>query len=67
MEIKETEVYTTIEAANFLKISEATMRRRIRDGSIHSLKMGRIRRIRGKDLLNYMEEAVDTGGINSGK
>ncbi|MDQ7827045.1 MAG: helix-turn-helix domain-containing protein [Candidatus Eremiobacteraeota bacterium] len=61
MEIKETEVYTMDEAAKLLKISKATIQRRIQSGSLHSLKTGRIRRIRGKDLIAFIENAVEMG------
>lgn len=60
MEIKNAEVYTMEEAAQILKISKATIHRRISDGSLPSLKTGRIRRIRGKDLLNFIDNAVKT-------
>ncbi len=66
MKIREADVYTMDEAARFLKISKATIYRRIRDGIIASLKTGRIRRIRGKDLLEFIESAIKNGGT-SGK
>lgn len=65
MEIRDAEVYTMDEAAQILKISRATVHRRIRDGSLPSLKTGRIRRIRGKDLLTFIEIAVKTGAIGN--
>lgn len=61
MEIKDAEVYTMDEAAQILKISKSTIHRRISEGSLPSLKTGRIRRIRGKDLLAFIESAVETG------
>ncbi|MDQ7839344.1 MAG: helix-turn-helix domain-containing protein [Thermodesulfobacteriota bacterium] len=61
MEIKGTEVYTMDEAAKLLKISKATIHRRIQNGSLPSMKTGRIRRIRGSDLLAFIESAVKTG------
>jgi excisionase family DNA binding protein len=66
VEIREAEVYTMDEAAHMLKISKATIHRRIRDGSLPSLKTGRIRRIRGKDLLAFIESAVITGATERG-
>jgi len=61
VEIKDAEVYTMDEAAQILKISKSTIHRRISEGSLPSLKTGRIRRIRGKDLLAFIESAVETG------
>ncbi len=61
MEIRNTEVYTLQEAADFLKVSEATIRRRIRDGSLPSMKAGRIRRIRGQDILSFIEKFMENG------
>jgi excisionase family DNA binding protein len=63
VEIKDAEVYTMDEAAQILKISKSTIHRRISEGSLPSLKTGRIRRIRGKDLLAFIESAVETGAI----
>lgn len=65
MEIKDAEVYTMDEAAQILKISKATIHRRIRDGSLPSLKTGRIRRIRGKDLVAFIESAIKTGATGN--
>lgn len=59
MEIREAEVYTLQEAAKLLKVSEATIRRRLKEGALPSIKMERIRRIRGKDILDYMERSIE--------
>lgn len=62
MTIRKNEVYTLQEAAELLKVSESTIRRRIREGSLPSVKMGRIRRIRGEDILGYVERSIEDGG-----
>jgi excisionase family DNA binding protein len=59
MEIKEAEVYTVKEAAKILKVSESTINRRIKDGALTSLKTGKIRRVRGKELLEFLERSIE--------
>ena len=65
MKIEEAEVYTVDEAAKFLKISRSTILRRISDGILPSLKMGRIRRISGKDILEFLEKSRDNKEIKT--
>lgn len=49
------EVYTIEEVARMLKISTATVRRRIKSGDLHSNKIGKLYRVREKDLMKYLE------------
>jgi excisionase family DNA binding protein len=55
MLLEEREVYTISEAAKILKVSEATIRRRIREKKIVASRDGRIMRIMGKELQRYLE------------
>lgn len=43
------------EAARFLGLSVSTLERRTRDGSIPSIKIGRLRRYRRSDLVNIAD------------
>ncbi len=55
MLLEEREVYTISEAARILKVSEATIRRRINEKKIVASRDGRIMRILGKELRRYLE------------
>jgi excisionase family DNA binding protein len=55
MLLEEREVYTISEAARILKVSEATIRRRIKEKKIVASRDGRIMRILGKELRRYLE------------
>jgi len=55
MLLEEREVYTISEAAKILKVSEATIRRRIKERKIVASRDGRIMRILGKELQRYLE------------
>lgn len=55
MLLEEREVYTISEAAKILKVSEATIRRRIKEKKIVASRDGRIMRILGKELQRYLE------------
>lgn len=59
-DIDSNRLYTTKEAARFLKISEITAKRYIHNQTIKSVKVGGARRIKGRDLfgLLYNEEKV---------
>lgn len=48
---------TVREAAEYLKVSESTMRRWIVEGRIRTVKLGRLRRIRSDDL----QKAINSG------
>lgn len=50
-------IYTLQEACRFLRISEATARRWLKDGRLRGRKIGRDYRFLGRDLL----ESLDTG------
>jgi excisionase family DNA binding protein len=55
MLLEEREVYTISEAAEILKVSAATIRRRIKEKKIAASRDGRIMRILGKELQRYLE------------
>jgi len=55
MESVSREVYTIEEVAQMLKISQATVRRKIKSGDLRSNKIGKLYRISEKDLLKYLE------------
>ena len=53
-EIKPREVYTTKEVQDFLKISESTMKRMIKNGIISAYKVGGVYRIWGDEILKHL-------------
>ena len=52
------EVYTIEEAAQILHVSTETIRRRIKDGSIRAIKIGRVYRISRVELDRIIEEGL---------
>jgi len=57
MGIEPDAIYTVKETARLLNMSDITIRRWVGKGILASLKLGRSRRIRGQDLLSFLEEA----------
>ena len=57
MEVFEVEkIYTTAEISDYLKISDVTLRRYIKDGKIKSQKVGRRHRITETALKEFLEK-----------
>lgn len=50
MELREAEIYTIEEVAQILKVSQTTVRRKIKTGELPSRRLGRLHRISGADL-----------------
>ena len=59
MEINEKEVYTTEEAQRYLKVSQSTMMRMIKNGLIQCAKVGKQYRIMGKELLRLVSPKLE--------
>jgi excisionase family DNA binding protein len=59
MEIKETEVYSTDEASEYLKVSMSTVMRMIKKGLIAAAKVGKQYRIMGKELLRLVSPKLE--------
>ncbi len=59
MLLEDKEVYTIEEAAKILKVSAATIRRRIKERKINASRDGRIMRIFGKELRRYLEHTLE--------
>jgi excisionase family DNA binding protein len=59
MEIKENEVYTTLEAQQLLKVSPSTTMRLIKKGIIRTAKIGKQYRIMGKELLRLLSPKLE--------
>jgi len=59
MEIKENEVYTTLEAQRLLKVSSSTTMRLIKKGIIRTAKVGKQYRILGKELLRIVSPKLE--------
>ncbi len=59
MGIEPNAVYTVKEAAELLKMGEATVWRLVRSGELDSVKLGKSRRIRGQDLLKLLEKGAE--------
>ena len=64
MEINPNEVYTTEEAQDFLKVSNSTIKRLIKNGIIKAYKVGGRYRILGKDVLHAVSPAVESRTAN---
>ena len=58
-EIKESAVYTPIEAQKLLKISSSTMTRLIKKGLIRAAKIGGQYRILGKEILRAVSPELE--------
>jgi len=50
MELHEKEIYTIEEVAQILKISQTTVRRKIKTGELKSRRLGRLHRVSGIEL-----------------
>ncbi len=59
MQIQETEVYTTEEAQQYLKVSQSTLMRMIKSGLIQCAKVGKQYRIMGKELLRVVSPKLE--------
>ena len=58
-EINPNEVYTTKEARSFLKISESTIKRFLKKGTIRANKVGERYRILGSELLKMVSPKTE--------
>jgi len=58
MVIEQNAVYTVKEAAELLKMSEASMWRLVRSGDLESVKLGKLRRIKGQALLSLLDKGT---------
>ncbi len=59
-EIKPNEVYTTEEAQTFLKISNSTIKRFLKQGIIKAYKVGGQYRIWGSEILRLVSPEVES-------
>lgn len=59
-EIKSNKIYTPKEARNFLKISESTMKRMLRDGIIRAYKVSGQYRIWGDEILRLVSPKFES-------
>lgn len=60
-EIKPEKIYTTKETRDFLKISESTMKRMIKDGVIKAYKVSGQHRIWGREILRLVSPSSVIG------
>ncbi|MDQ7839149.1 MAG: helix-turn-helix domain-containing protein [Thermodesulfobacteriota bacterium] len=65
MELRDNEIYTIEEAAQILKVSQTTIRRKIRSGELRSNRLGRLHRIRGEELFKLFLDTGEEGGRKS--
>jgi len=56
-EIRPNAVYTLPEICQILKISDATVRRWLKNGQIRSAKVGRAYRVLGSQLLDALQQS----------
>jgi len=64
-EIKPNEVYTTEEARDFLKLSESTIKRHLKNGILKANKVGGRYRIWGKEILKLVSPKVENKAIQA--
>ena len=64
-EIKPNEVYTTEEARNFLKLSESTIKRHLKNGILKANKVGGRYRIWGKEILGLVSPQAENKAIRA--
>ena len=57
-EIKPGKIYTPKEARSFLKVSESTMKRMVKNGVIEAYKVSGQYRIWGKEILNLVSPKI---------
>lgn len=60
-EIKPNQVYTPKETRDFLKISDSTMKRMIKDGIIEAYKVSGQYRIWGSEILKLLSPELGSG------
>jgi len=63
-EIKPGQVYTPKETRDFLKISDSTMKRMIKNGVIRAYKVSGQYRIWGKEILNLLSPSLEQEAKN---
>ena len=61
-EIKPNQIYTPKEARDFLKVSESTMKRMLRDGIIKAYKVSGQYRIWGREILGLVSPSAVARG-----
>ena len=54
------EIYTTKEAQSFLKVSESTFKRMIKNGIIKAYKVGGVYRIWGSEILRLVSPKLES-------
>jgi excisionase family DNA binding protein len=59
-EIKENAVYTTNETKDFLRVSDSTVKRMLKNGLIRANKVGGQYRILGKEILRILSPKIET-------
>lgn len=59
-EIKPNEIYTTEETRDFLKISESTTKRLLKQGILKAYKVGGTYRIWGSEILRLVSPEVES-------
>jgi len=59
-EIKPNQVYTTEEAQDYLKVSNSTIKRLLKNGIIHANKVGGRYKILGNELLRLVSPRKET-------
>jgi excisionase family DNA binding protein len=59
-EINPKEIYTTKEARDFLKISESTIKRMLKNGIIKAYKVGGAYRIWGSEILQLVSPKLES-------
>ena len=60
-EIKSSKVYTPKEARDFLKVSDSTMKRMIKNGIIRAYKVSGQHRIWGAEILKLLSPELGSG------
>lgn len=67
MKIEENQLYKTEEVADFLRVSQITVKRYIAEDRIPSIKFNGLRRIKGSDLLKSISQQKGNGHFYKGQ
>ncbi len=62
-EIKANAIYTTDEARDFLRVSESTIKRLLKNGILRANKVGRQYRILGKEILKLISPELEQKAV----
>jgi len=60
--MNQAQLLTLDQVADRLQVSMSTVRRRVADGELKTVRIGRALRVRPEDLEEYIESHIEAGG-----